>query len=126
MSYKELIKDISDYDMKPEKSFLRKMFEEYLPWKVCWRTKDGFSDSNGSFVDDLKAYIDKIVSDEELKNHGYVHNPPLTKEALYYRRIFEKYYANQENIIDHMWLPKWVGVTDPSGALLMNPSSKDE
>lgn len=110
----------SDFQVKPEKTTLRQMFEDILPNQVCWRTKDGFSDSNGSFVKDLQAYIDIIISDEELADQPYFENPPLTKEALFYRRIFEKYYPDQGHLIPKMWLPKWVETTDPSGELLMN------
>jgi asparagine synthase (glutamine-hydrolysing) len=39
----------------------------------------------------------------------------LTKEALYYRIIFERTYNKFENIIPYFWMPKWCGdVSDPS------------
>lgn len=119
--YQKIIRNKTDYRIKPEKSNLRRTFEYILPKEVCWRTKDGFSDSNGSFVDDLKAYADQLISDQEVEAGKiiYPNNPPLTKEALLYRRIYEKYYPGQHFVIHEMWLPKWTNLTDPSGALLM-------
>lgn len=119
--YQDSIMFKTDYQLKPEKTILRKTFEYLLPKEVCWRTKDGFSDSNGSFVDDIKVYAEKLISDAEMVEGMklYQNNPPLTKEALLYRRIYEKYYPGQHFVVNEMWLPKWTGVTDPSGALLM-------
>ncbi len=120
--YDDITRIITDYKLKPEKKLLRNTFETMLPKEVCWRKKDGFSDSNGSFVDDIKAYAEKTITDEDVVEGMkiYKYNAPKTKEALLYRRIYEKYYPKQNNIINHMWLPKWTNVSDPSGALLMD------
>ncbi len=42
------------------------------------------------------------------------------KEALYYRRIFNSYYPNRDNVITHYWLPKWQKekIVDPSANML--------
>ena len=46
-------------------------------------------------------------------------NTPQTKEQLYYRKIFCKYYKSQEQTIPYYWLPKWYGeMTEASARVL--------
>lgn len=106
-----------------EKYMLRAAFanDQLLPDEVLWRKKEAFSDGvshpERSWHMVLQQYIDKQVSDEEyMKNKDtYEHNRPHTKEAYYYRKVFEKYYPNSAHVIPYFWLPKWCGaVTDPS------------
>lgn len=98
-----------------EKYYLRKTFENDLPKEIAWRRKDGFSDSNGNFVNDFKEWVETEISDFELNNNPYNCS---TKEELYYRRIFEENYPKRENITPYMWRPKWTHIIDPSGQLL--------
>jgi asparagine synthase (glutamine-hydrolysing) len=98
-----------------EKYYLRKTFEEDLPNEIAWRRKDGFSDSSGNFVNDFKLWVENEISDNELASNLYGCN---TKEELYYRKIFESFYPNRENIIPYIWRPKWTNETDPSGEKL--------
>lgn len=98
-----------------EKYYLRKTFESQLPNEIVWRRKDGFSDSNGDFVEDFKKWVETEISDYELSCNIY---KCQTKEELYYRKIFESYYPNRSNLIPYTWRPKWTKQTDPSGALL--------
>jgi asparagine synthase (glutamine-hydrolysing) len=102
-----------------EKYYLRKTFEKDLPMEIVWRRKDGFSDSNGNFVNDFKEWVENQITSEELRSNPY---GCRTKEELYYRRIYESMYPNRQNIIPHHWMPKWQSeeLNDPSGALLMN------
>ena len=61
------------------------------------------------------------VTDEEFKENAskYTVNPPLSKEAYYYRRNFEANYKNCDHFTPHMWLPRWCGdVIDPSARTL--------
>ncbi|MEZ5544717.1 MAG: asparagine synthase B [Lysobacteraceae bacterium] len=78
-----------------EKQFLRESFAGYLPDSVLWRQKEQFSDGVGySWIDSLKAHAEQHVSDQELANarFRFPYNTPATKEAYYYRTIFEKHY----------------------------------
>jgi asparagine synthase (glutamine-hydrolysing) len=54
----------------------------------------------------------------------YQPNYPYTKEAYYYRKLFEKYYPGKGFIIPYFWLPKWVSmnnsVTDPSAREILD------
>ena len=49
---------------------------------------------------------------------------PFTKESLFYREIFEKYYYDQSRTIVDFWMPNkaWPGcnVNDPSARVLAN------
>jgi len=81
-----------------EKWILRKAFEDILPESVAWRQKEQFSDGVGySWIDTLKEKVEKEVTDEQLANAHYRFpvNTPDTKEAFYYRSIFEQHFPSQ-------------------------------
>jgi asparagine synthase (glutamine-hydrolysing) len=78
---------------KIEKALLREAFQGALPERILWRQKEQFSDGVGySWIDSLKAYAEVMVSDAELAAapDTYPINPPGTKEALLYRRLFAR------------------------------------
>lgn len=78
-----------------EKQFLREAFAGYLPDKVLWRQKEQFSDGVGySWIDSLKAHAEQQISDAELANarFRFPYNTPLTKEACFYRSLFERHF----------------------------------
>ena len=111
------------------KYLLRKAFEgDWLPPEIRWREKAAFSDAVGhSMVDDIKEYTNSLYTDEEfqLRRANYsAHCMPFTKESLFYREIFEKYYHDQSRTIVDFWMPNkaWPGcnVNDPSARVLAN------
>ncbi|MCR5731408.1 MAG: asparagine synthase B [Sphaerochaetaceae bacterium] len=111
------------------KYLLRKAFEHdhLLPDEILWRDKAAFSDAVGhSMVDELKAYAERLYSDEEFeeKRMKYTHGRPFTKESLLYRELFEKHYLGQGELIPDFWMPNksWQGcdVNDPSARVLSN------
>ena len=111
------------------KYLLRKAFEgDWLPPEILWREKAAFSDAVGhSMVDDIKEYTNSLYTDEEfqLRRANYsAHCMPFTKESLFYREIFEKYYHDQSRTIVDFWMPNkaWPGcnVNDPSARVLAN------
>lgn len=76
-----------------EKAVLREAFEGYLPDSILWRQKEQFSDGVGyGWIDGLKAHAEKRVSDRELAaaDKRFPINPPQTKEAYFYRTLFEQ------------------------------------
>ena len=78
---------------KMEKAILRASFEGYLPEEILWRQKEQFSDGVGySWIDGLKAYVETQVSDQQLASAEFKFpiNTPDTKEAYFYRSIFEE------------------------------------
>ena len=113
-----------------EKKLLREAFEDdkLLPTEVLWRNKEAFSDgvssNEKSWFKIIQENLETMISDvqfEDSKN-SFSHNTPHTKEALYYRLIFEEYFGNKANIIPHFWMPnpKWCNVSDPSARILKN------
>ncbi|KAK7853767.1 asparagine synthetase [glutamine-hydrolyzing] 3 [Quercus suber] len=84
-----------------EKWILRNAFDDehnpYLPkvGHILYRQKEQFSDGVGySWIDGLKDHANKQVTDAMLTNASFIYpeNTPATKEAYYYRSIFEKFY----------------------------------
>jgi asparagine synthase (glutamine-hydrolysing) len=76
-----------------EKAVLREAFQGYLPDSILWRQKEQFSDGVGyGWIDGLKAHAEAHVSDAEFAAAAqrFPINPPQTKEAYVYRRIFEQ------------------------------------
>lgn len=100
----------------------------YLPKEVLFRRKEAFSDGvssvENSWYTIIQNYCNTIISDsefEEEKNNypGFI---PPNKEALYYLRIYCKYYYKSTlHITPRYWLPNWVGnTTEPSARTLTN------
>ncbi len=78
-----------------EKGVLRAAFDGYLPKEILWRQKEQFSDGVGyGWIDGLKAHAEAQVSDRELAaaDKRFLVNPPQTKEAYFYRTLFERLY----------------------------------
>jgi len=110
------------YDGK-EKYILRKAFDTpdkpYLPAEVLWRQKEQFSDGVGyHWIDQLIEYCATQVTDEQLAGAAteFPYNSPATKEAYFYRSIFNKYYPQVSAAQTvRKWIPKWQENQDPSG-----------
>lgn len=108
---------------KPEKYILRAAFADetnpYLPSEILWRQKEQFSDGVGySWIDGLVEFCNNAVSDEEFATAAkrFPHNTPATKEAFYFRTIFEKHFPQESAVKSVLkWVPKWQKNTDPSG-----------
>ncbi len=80
---------------KMEKAILRSSFEGYLPKEILWRQKEQFSDGVGySWIDGLKEHVETQVTDQQLENakFKFTVNTPDTKEAYFYRSIFEEHF----------------------------------
>ncbi|WP_379655197.1 asparagine synthase B [Pseudoxanthomonas sp. UC19_8] len=83
----------ADGKKRIEKSVLREAFAGYLPDSILWRQKEQFSDGVGyGWIDGLKAHAEAQVTDRELAaaDKRFPVNPPQTKEAYYYRTLFEQ------------------------------------
>lgn len=103
-----------------EKEILRDSFKGYLPESVRIRQKNGMSDAVGySWVDFMRKHADSQITDTEFTNCNITPNKPLSKEELYYRKIYEKYYPGISHL-PHIWRPKYTDVVDPSARLLDN------
>jgi asparagine synthase (glutamine-hydrolysing) len=115
-----------------EKAVLREAFQGALPDEILWRQKEQFSDGVGyGWIDGLKAHAEQAVSDREFAAAAtrFTHNPPATKEAYLYRRIFERFYPGQacaetvpggksiacSSPAALAWDPAFAAAADPSG-----------
>ena len=110
-----------------EKFLLRKSFDglALLPDKVLWRMKEGMSDGVSSqaksWYEIIQDNVAKSMSDASFQEKiaTFPSNAPASKEAMYFREIFHKYYYNRDAVIPYYWLPKWCGdVLEPSARVL--------
>jgi asparagine synthase (glutamine-hydrolysing) len=115
-----------------EKAMLREAFEGALPDSILWRQKEQFSDGVGyGWIDGLKAHAEAAVTDREFAAAAarFPHNPPATKEAYFYRRIFEQHFPGEacaatvpggksiacSSPAALAWDPAFAAAADPSG-----------
>lgn len=65
--------------------------------------------------------------DPVLAEKKYPHCTPKTKEAYYYREVFEKSYPKlAENFIPFFWMPRWIDVQDPSARFISHYAADKE
>ena len=113
-----------------EKWLLRESFNQdnYLPLEVLFRKKEAFSDGVSSIKKSwytiIQEYANNLYTDEFFKEeqNRLNYNKPPSKEALYFRKIWEEYFGTSENtckVIPYFWLPKWCGdIKEPSARVL--------
>ena len=113
-----------------EKYIVRKAFDIvdsngrqlYLPESVLYRQKCQFSNCGTNHCDTLKTFAELQIDDRhsiafENREILFPTNTPPTKEAFYYRLIFESFFPNRGNVYKY-WIPNtdWDNVSaDPSG-----------
>ncbi|KAF8862340.1 asparagine synthetase 1 [Acephala macrosclerotiorum] len=110
-----------------EKYIMRKAFDvsvlepgakPYLPDHVLWRQKEQFSDGVGyGWIDALKDNAELHVTDEMMKNPKpeWGSDIPDTKEAYWYRMMFDEHFPPYCAETVMRWTPTWSKQTDPSG-----------
>jgi asparagine synthase (glutamine-hydrolysing) len=116
-----------------EKWLFREAMKGFIPEQVRNRIKtamsDGVSSKEKSWYKIIQDKLEIIYSNDNLNNAHlkYTHLTPYTKEGLYYRELFCKYYGNSNEVakvIPYYWLPKWTGIDskllDPSARTLIN------
>jgi asparagine synthase (glutamine-hydrolysing) len=118
-----------------EKHLIRKAFDvvfqddPILPNEVLWRQKEAFSDGVSSkskpWYLDVKTHIEEKISDDGLEK-SWKHLPPPTREALYYRYIFESLFGERSAfVIPRYWLPSWIETNEPSARTLTVYNNSD-
>lgn len=117
---------------KMEKHILRQAFDGLLPNEILWRQKEQFSDGVGySWIDSLKAHAEKEITDQQMATAAFRFpvNTPDSKEAYFYRVIFEEHFPHAGAIScvpggksvacstpeALAWDAKMAEMTDPSG-----------
>jgi asparagine synthase (glutamine-hydrolysing) len=115
-----------------EKAVQREAFEGALPPEILWRQKEQFSDGVGyGWIDGLKARAEAHVSDSMLAQATlrFPVNPPQTKEAYWYRELFEREFPGDacartvpggksiacSSAAAIAWDPAFAAAADPSG-----------
>ena len=115
-----------------EKAVLREAFEGALPPEILWRQKEQFSDGVGyGWIDGLKAHAQQYVSDTMMAQASlrFPINTPQTKEAYWYRDIFEREFPGDACALTVpggksiacsspaaiAWDPAFAAAADPSG-----------
>ena len=101
-----------------------------LPESVRLRKKEAFSDgvsNTKSWYEMIQDFVESKVSTEDIETAStlYPYCTPTTKEAYYYRQIFESLFPGRAYIIPGFWQPKWSqdgqevqGYIDPSARVL--------
>lgn len=85
-----------------EKRVLRECFADLLPERIAWRQKEQFSDGVGyGWIDSLKATAEQVVSDEVFAERAaaFPLNTPVSKEAYFYRAVFEQHFGGRESVL---------------------------
>lgn len=115
---------------RKEKYILREAFDTpndpYLPHNILWRQKEQFSDGVGySWIDALRDTAAAQISDEEFARPtppqwfraDGSQDRPQTKEAWWYRKMFDAHFPKQCAETVKRWIPKeeWGCSADPSG-----------
>jgi asparagine synthase (glutamine-hydrolysing) len=127
----------ADYSRPIEKWPLRKAFEGYIPPEVLWRQKEQFSDGVGyNWINQLKATAESAISDAMMAGapERFPAKTPETKEAYFYRQIFERHFSSATAIncvpwersvacsteIALKWDAAFQKMVDPSGRAVMD------
>ena len=118
---------VGEYKSTIEKSLLRDAFNgDYLPKSILYRKKHAFSDAvDGTNVcshKEVEKFAATVVSDEDWNNRAMLYpvNTPVSREAFYYRQIFEQFYNGRSQLLTKFWLPQ---IRDSDGNLITNPSA---
>ncbi|ETS82080.1 Asparagine synthetase [Pestalotiopsis fici W106-1] len=118
-----------------EKYILRKAFDTsdepgeapYLPDEILWRQKEQFSDGVGyGWIDALKDNAEMNVTDEMMKNPKpeWGDDIPDTKEAYWYRTMFDEHFPPHCASTVMRWTPTWSQQSDPSGRAISTHQAK--
>jgi len=115
-----------------EKNILREAGRGLLPDSILWRQKEQFSDGVGyGWIDSLKAHAESQVSDAQMAMAAqrFPINPPASKEAFFYRVLFDRHYPGDQAArlvpggpsiacstpTAFRWSQQFAGNADPSG-----------
>jgi len=120
------------FDGRIEKHILREAGRDLLPDSILWRQKEQFSDGVGyNWIDSLKAHAESQVSDAQMAMAAqrFPINPPASKEAFFYRVLFDRHYPGDQAArlvpggpsiacstpTAYRWSQQFAGNADPSG-----------
>lgn len=108
-----------------EKTLLRDAFRplKILPDAVLYRSKEALSDGcsgEKSWYEYCREYTETQTSRIQSVSYQYEFNPPISKEAKFYRDIFSTLFPDEAaQLIPYYWMPRWSPETgDPSARTL--------
>jgi len=98
-------------EKRMEKQLIRDAFAtlypEVLPKEILYRRKEAFSDGVSNQQDSWYARVQK-----------WTQATYKMEEKELYKHWFNQYFKNQEQIVPHYWMPRWIEATDPSARTL--------
>ena len=114
-----------------EKHILRAAFDTpenpYLPHDILWRQKEQFSDGVGyGWIDALKDNAELQITDDMMKHPKaeWGKDVPETKEAYWYRLMFDEHFPPSCAGTVERWVPMWSKERDPSGRAMASHVAK--
>lgn len=87
-------------DGRIEKQLLRDAMVNLLPDSIRLRQKEQFSDGVGyGWIDGLRDYASQLIDDERFEGAhcDFMVNTPKTKEAYWYRELFEAAFGDEDS-----------------------------
>jgi asparagine synthase (glutamine-hydrolysing) len=98
-------------EKRMEKQLIRDAFAtlypDVLPKEIIYRRKEAFSDGVSNPQDSWYARVQK-----------WTQATYKMEEKELYKHWFNQYFKNQEQIVPHYWMPRWIEATDPSARTL--------
>ena len=95
--------------------------KQLLPNSILFRKKEAFSDGVSSHGRSLYIILQEYISNHlNKKEMTTKYNSTIDSEKYYYKKLFDAYYSNCENILPYFWMPKYTNATDPSARTLQN------
>ena len=78
---------------------------------------DGVGGKEKPWYEYIQELAESKITDEELVQYKTILPKPVTKEGIYYYKIYKEKFPNVTKLT-HYWMPKWVGGDDPSGRII--------
>ena len=85
----------------------------FLPPEILWKTKrDAFGPGASHlkpWFEILYRHVEQEVTDKDMRNAKdiFPDNTPKSKEAFFYRRVFEDFFPGHSHFVPYIWVPKW-------------------
>jgi len=98
--------------------FLTENGRQLLPYEILLRKKEAFSDGVSSHGRSLYIILQEKIAEKLNQENNTTYDANIETEKLYYKRIFDKHYANCSHILPYYWMPKYTTATDPSARTL--------
>ena len=93
-----------------------KTLKKYIDSVVNKVLRESLEEKADEILNKIQSEVDEEYMNESYK---YAHLRPVSKESYWYRRVFENYYPNRDNVISYYWLPNWCGnIQEPSARVL--------